>query len=59
MELEEGERATGEEIREHCRDKIAGYKIPKNFVFHKVLRTDVGKIMRPELLGVVEKGLKK
>ncbi|RZN66408.1 MAG: hypothetical protein EF807_08490, partial [Candidatus Methanolliviera hydrocarbonicum] len=59
VELEEGRKATEEEMREHCRGKIAGYKIPKNFVFHKVLRTDVGKIMRPELMEVVEKGLKK
>ena len=33
IQLKEGEKATEDEIRDFCRDKIAGYKIPKHVIF--------------------------
>jgi len=46
--LHEGQTATPEEIINHCRGKIAGYKIPKNVVFIKdeeMPRSGPGKIL--------------
>jgi fatty-acyl-CoA synthase len=57
VELNPGERSTEDEMREHCGGKMAGYKIPKNFVFHEVLRTDVGKIKREKMVNVAFKKL--
>jgi long-chain acyl-CoA synthetase len=31
--LRAGSEATAEELQEHCRDQIAGYKIPKSVEF--------------------------
>ena len=33
VKLKEGEKATSEELREFCRDKIAHFKIPRYFKF--------------------------
>lgn len=46
--LHEGEAATGEEISDYCRGKIAGYKIPKDVIFIKhdeMPKSDTGKIL--------------
>jgi 3-oxocholest-4-en-26-oate---CoA ligase len=33
-----------EELTEHCRERLAGYKVPRTFVFvDSVRRTPVGK----------------
>jgi long-chain acyl-CoA synthetase len=41
---------TEEEILEHCRENLTGYKIPKIIEFRKELpKTNVGKILRREL----------
>lgn len=59
--LHQGKSATAQEIIEHCRGKIAGYKIPKEVIFikdeemprsgagkilHRILRETYGKEMR-------------
>ncbi|HEV1994423.1 MAG TPA: acyl-CoA synthetase [Candidatus Acidoferrum sp.] len=45
--LKPGHTATPEELIEHCRDKIARYKLPREVVFVKELpRTAVGKLLR-------------
>ena len=44
VELKEGEKMIEEEIREACRDKLAGYKIPKHVIFGKVPLTAIGKV---------------
>lgn len=61
MELKEGEKATEEEIKEHCKSEMAGFKVPKHFIFHKILRASAGKMDRPGLteLALKELGLKK
>lgn len=42
---------TDKELREHCRERIAGYKTPKSFEFHTELlpRSAAGKILKREL----------
>jgi len=44
----EGAKITDKELIDHCRDKIAGYKIPKTIDFIKdeeMPRTATGKIL--------------
>jgi len=57
VELKAGEKATEDEIREFCRGKIAGYKIPKYVVFGKVPLTDTGKVSFEKAKKIVGAGL--
>ncbi|MFQ5635149.1 MAG: hypothetical protein ACE5G3_07450, partial [Gammaproteobacteria bacterium] len=42
--------ATAGDIRDHCRDNLAAYKVPKIVEFHDELpKSNVGKILRREL----------
>ncbi|MBW2261670.1 MAG: AMP-binding protein [Deltaproteobacteria bacterium] len=46
--LKPGQDATAEEITSHCRDKVAGYKLPRRVVFIEdddMPRTATGKIL--------------
>ena len=48
--LNEGATCTAEELIKHCRDWIAGYKVPKRVEFAAELpRTASGKLMRKSL----------
>jgi long-chain acyl-CoA synthetase len=45
--LREGERATVEELRAYCKERLAGYKVPKQIEFRDTLpKTMVGKVLR-------------
>jgi long-chain acyl-CoA synthetase len=45
-----GEPPTDEELIEHCRGKIGGYKIPRRYVFLKELpKSAVNKVLKNEL----------
>ncbi len=45
--LKPGETATEEELIKYCKEKLAAYKIPKQFEFRSTLpRTAVGKALR-------------
>jgi fatty-acyl-CoA synthase len=47
VRLREGETATGEELREYCRDRIAHYKIPRFVKFVEGFPTTVtGKVQK-------------
>ena len=47
VRLREGETATGEELREYCRDRIAHYKIPRYVKFVEGFPTTVtGKVQK-------------
>ena len=48
--LVEGESVSEEELRDHCRPKLAGYKIPKRIEFRAELaRTATGKLQKFKL----------
>lgn len=48
--LEEGKSITAEEIRSYCRERLAGYKVPKHVEFRSELpKSAVGKVLRREL----------
>ena len=49
--LRPGQQATADEIRGYCREKLAGYKVPKHIEFTDSLpKTMVGKVLRRELV---------
>jgi len=46
-----GQQVTVEELRTFCKDKLAGYKIPRRIEFRDALpKTMVGKVLRRELV---------
>ena len=48
--LTDGSAATEDELREHCRVKVAGYKVPKRIEFRDELdRTATGKLQKFKL----------
>jgi acyl-CoA synthetase (AMP-forming)/AMP-acid ligase II len=48
--LKKGEVATSEEMIEHCRSKLAGFKRPRSVVFIDALpRSAMGKVLRKKL----------
>jgi acyl-CoA synthetase (AMP-forming)/AMP-acid ligase II len=48
--LRQGESATLESIQSHCRERIAGYKIPRSVEFVDALPlSSVGKVLKNEL----------
>ena len=50
VQLRPGRNASGDELVEHCRDRIAGYKKPKHIRFVDDLpRTASGKVQKHEL----------
>jgi long-chain acyl-CoA synthetase len=45
--LKEGQTATPEELQKFCREKLTGYKVPRNIEFRKDLpKMFVGKVLR-------------
>jgi fatty-acyl-CoA synthase len=46
VELKEGAQVTREELIEHCRKHLAGFKAPKNVVFCSLPKTSTGKIQK-------------
>ena len=49
--LKPGQSASGEEIMEHCRVNLAGFKRPRSVVFIDALpQNHMGKVLRKELL---------
>jgi long-chain acyl-CoA synthetase len=45
--LREGQRTTVEELRAYCKERLAGYKVPKQIEFRNALpKTMVGKVLR-------------
>ncbi len=58
--LRAGKTACEEELREFCRQKLTGYKIPKQVQFLESLpKTTVGKILKRELVAREEMSSKK
>jgi fatty-acyl-CoA synthase len=46
IELKFGASVTAEELRLFCRDHLAGYKVPRTFVFRELPKTSTGKIQK-------------
>lgn len=49
IKLKEGENITNEQIVEHCRKELAGFKVPKYFYFMDLPKTSTGKVQKFEL----------
>jgi fatty-acyl-CoA synthase len=46
IELKPGASATAEALRDHCRQHLAHYKVPRRFVFRDIPKTSTGKIQK-------------
>ncbi|TAK88774.1 MAG: acyl-CoA synthetase, partial [Burkholderiaceae bacterium] len=49
IELKAGAQVTAEDIIAHCRQHLAGFKIPRAVVFGELPKTSTGKIQKFEL----------
>ncbi len=57
--LRKGQQATADEIRRFCRERLAGYKIPKYIEFTENLpKTLVGKVLRRKLINIEKEKMK-
>ncbi|NDG37090.1 MAG: acyl-CoA synthetase, partial [Alphaproteobacteria bacterium] len=60
IEVADGKTATPDELREWCRQNLAGYKVPSEFRFEPIPKTSTGKIqkyaLRQRLVGDVTSG---
>jgi fatty-acyl-CoA synthase len=46
VELKPGANVTADELRTFCREHMARFKVPKNFVFRELPKTSTGKIQK-------------
>jgi fatty-acyl-CoA synthase len=49
IELKPGAQATTGELTQWCRKHLAGYKVPRYFVFAEIPKTSTGKIQKFKL----------
>ncbi len=49
IELIEGQTVEEDELKKFCREHLAGFKMPKTFVFQVLPKTSTGKIQKYEL----------
>ncbi len=49
VELKEGAQVSADDIIAHCRQHMAGYKVPRHVVFCELPKTSTGKIQKFEL----------
>ena len=49
VELKVGLDVSKEDLIQHCRQNLAGYKVPKEIIFQKIPKTSTGKIQKVEL----------
>ena len=49
IELIEGQTVSEEELSKFCREHLAGFKMPKTFIFQTLPKTSTGKIQKFEL----------
>jgi fatty-acyl-CoA synthase len=55
IELVEGQQVEEEELKTFCREHLAGFKMPKTFVFQTLPKTSTGKIQKFELREAVKR----
>ena len=46
IELADGANSTAEELRDWCKQELAGYKVPGKFVFAPIPKTSTGKVQK-------------
>jgi len=46
VELRDGVEITSEAIVAHCREHLAGFKVPKKIIFGELPKTSTGKIQK-------------
>ncbi|MEY2996761.1 MAG: hypothetical protein RIQ82_140, partial [Bacteroidota bacterium] len=49
IELVEGQTVSEEDLSKFCRAHLAGFKMPKTFIFQTLPKTSTGKIQKFEL----------
>jgi len=49
VELHTGHAVDAEQLKAHCQSLLAGYKIPRTFVFEAIPKTSTGKIQKFQL----------
>ena len=54
IELIEGQMVEEDELKKFCREHLAGFKMPKTFVFQVLPKTSTGKIQKYELRETVK-----
>ena len=54
IELIDGQQVSEDELKTFCREHLAGFKMPKTFVFQTLPKTSTGKIQKFELREVVK-----
>jgi len=59
IETKEEKKLTKEEVLNHCRSKLAGFKVPKIIIFTRIPKTITGKIQKFKLRAELKKYLKK
>jgi fatty-acyl-CoA synthase len=55
VELRPGMTATPEELIAFCRERMAGFKVPRRFVFQELPKTPTGKVQKFTLRKVAER----
>ena len=55
IELKPGRTATAEELTQWCRERLAGFKCPRHFVFTELPKTSTGKIQKFVLRDLAKK----
>ncbi|MAC78298.1 MAG: acyl-CoA synthetase, partial [Rhodobacteraceae bacterium] len=53
VELRDGARADAGDIIDFCRDRLAGFKVPKSVLFREIPKTAIGKVQKYQLRDLV------
>jgi fatty-acyl-CoA synthase len=57
VEIKDDSRVTAQELVEHCKGLLAGYKVPRDIRFEAIPKTSTGKIQKFELRKRAEKAI--
>ena len=55
IETLDGKEIDVDELKSFCRERLAGFKMPKHFVFQDLPKTSTGKIQKYELRNLAKK----
>lgn len=57
VEVKEGAKVSAEDLVQHCKSLLAGYKVPRDIRFEAIPKTSTGKIQKFELRKRAEKSI--